>query len=74
MDRSGSRTGFLIILQRVSPLPGKLFPPSTLCTHEYYPHDHTGKLPKTRSGTILRRVLEAKERGLDHGDISRLEI
>ena len=32
------------------------------------------KLQKTRSGTIMRRVLEAKERGFDSYDISRLEM
>ncbi len=30
-------------------------------------------LPKTRSGKILRRVLKAKEMGMDPGDISTLE-
>jgi acetyl-CoA synthetase len=30
-------------------------------------------LPKTRSGTIMRRVLKAKELGQDSGDISTLE-
>ncbi len=32
-----------------------------------------GKLPKTRSGKIMRRVLKAKEMGVDPGDISTLE-
>ncbi len=31
------------------------------------------KLPKTRSGKIMRRVLKAREMGLDPGDISTLE-
>ena len=31
------------------------------------------KLPKTRSGKIMRRVLKAKEMGIDPGDISTLE-
>jgi acetyl-CoA synthetase len=31
------------------------------------------KLPKTRSGKIMRRVLKAKEMGMDPGDISTLE-
>ena len=31
------------------------------------------KLPKTRSGKIMRRVLKAKELGLDVGDVSTLE-
>ncbi|MDH7593478.1 MAG: acetate--CoA ligase [Methanomicrobiales archaeon] len=31
------------------------------------------KLPKTRSGKIMRRVLKAKELGMDPGDISTLE-
>ncbi|MDO9325203.1 MAG: acetate--CoA ligase [Methanoregula sp.] len=31
------------------------------------------KLPKTRSGKIMRRVLKAKEMGMDLGDISTLE-
>jgi acetyl-CoA synthetase len=31
------------------------------------------KLPKTRSGKIMRRVLKAKELGVDPGDISTLE-
>ncbi|AEF18498.1 MULTISPECIES: acetate--CoA ligase [unclassified Hydrogenobaculum] len=31
------------------------------------------KLPKTRSGKIMRRILKAKELGLDVGDVSTLE-
>ncbi len=31
------------------------------------------KLPKTRSGKILRRLLKAKELGKDPGDLSTLE-
>ena len=31
------------------------------------------KLPKTRSGKIMRRVLKAQELGLDPGDVSTLE-
>lgn len=31
------------------------------------------KLPKTRSGKIMRRVLKAKEMGMDAGDVSTLE-
>ncbi len=31
------------------------------------------KLPKTRSGKIMRRVLKAKELGMDPGDVSTLE-
>jgi len=31
------------------------------------------KLPKTRSGKIMRRVLKAKEIGIDPGDVSTLE-
>ena len=31
------------------------------------------KLPKTRSGKIMRRVLKAKEMGMDPGDVSTLE-
>jgi acetyl-CoA synthetase len=31
------------------------------------------KLPKTRSGKIMRRVLKAKELGMDPGDLSTLE-
>ena len=31
------------------------------------------KLPKTRSGKIVRRMLRAKELGLDVGDTSTLE-
>ena len=31
------------------------------------------RLPKTRSGKIMRRVLKAKELGMDRGDISTLE-
>ena len=30
-------------------------------------------LPKTRSGKIMRRVLKAKEMGMDPGDVSTLE-
>lgn len=35
--------------------------------------DFTDKLPKTRSGKIMRRVLKAKELGLPIGDTSTLE-
>ena len=31
------------------------------------------KLPKTRSGKIMRRVLKARLQGLPEGDISTLE-
>ncbi len=31
------------------------------------------KLPKTRSGKIMRRVLKAQELGLKEGDLSTLE-
>ncbi len=39
------------------------------------PHeiDFVEKLPKTRSGKIMRRVLKAQEMGIDPGDISTLE-
>ncbi|MDD1719996.1 MAG: acetate--CoA ligase [Methanoregulaceae archaeon] len=39
------------------------------------PHEieFVDKLPKTRSGKIMRRVLKAKELGIDPGDISTLE-
>ena len=30
-------------------------------------------LPKTRSGKIMRRVLRARDLGLDEGDLSSLE-
>ena len=33
----------------------------------------TDKLPKTRSGKIMRRVIKAQAQGLDLGDISTLE-
>jgi len=69
-----SGTGFLTVRNAYHHFPGNLFPPPTLYTHEYYPHDLIGKLPKTRSGTIMRRVLEAKEMGIDPGDIPGLEI
>ncbi|MDP3563984.1 MAG: acetate--CoA ligase [Methanoregula sp.] len=35
--------------------------------------DFVDKLPKTRSGKIMRRVLKAKEMGMDPGDVSTLE-
>jgi acetyl-CoA synthetase len=35
--------------------------------------DFTSKLPKTRSGKILRRLLKARELGLPEGDTSTLE-
>ncbi|MGA2296991.1 MAG: acetate--CoA ligase [FCB group bacterium] len=35
--------------------------------------EFTDSLPKTRSGKIMRRILHAKEWGLDVGDISSLE-
>ena len=39
------------------------------------PHEieYMDKLPRTRSGKILRRLLHAKEWGEDIGDISTLE-
>ncbi len=39
------------------------------------PHEieYINKLPKTRSGKIMRRVLKAKELGMDPGDVSTLE-
>jgi acetyl-CoA synthetase len=39
------------------------------------PHEieFVDKLPKTRSGKIMRRVLKAREMGIDPGDISTLE-
>jgi hypothetical protein len=51
-----------------------LFPPSIPYTHEYYPHDPIEKLPKTRPGTIMQRVPEAKKMGIDPGDIPGTEI
>jgi acetyl-CoA synthetase len=35
--------------------------------------EFAAKLPKTRSGKIMRRVLKAQELGLDPGDVSTLE-
>jgi acetyl-CoA synthetase len=35
--------------------------------------DFVTSLPKTRSGKIMRRVLKAKEMGMDPGDVSTLE-
>ena len=35
--------------------------------------EYVDSLPKTRSGKIMRRVLKAKEMGLDPGDISTLD-
>jgi acetyl-CoA synthetase len=35
--------------------------------------DFVDSLPKTRSGKIMRRVLRAKELGMDPGDVSTLE-
>jgi acetyl-CoA synthetase len=35
--------------------------------------EFTDTLPKTRSGKIMRRVLKAKELGMDPGDLSTLE-
>jgi acetyl-CoA synthetase len=32
----------------------------------------TATLPKTRSGKIMRRVLKARELGIDEGDVSTL--
>jgi acetyl-CoA synthetase len=39
------------------------------------PHEieYVDKLPKTRSGKIMRRVLKAKELGMDLGDVSTLD-
>jgi acetyl-CoA synthetase len=33
----------------------------------------TAKLPKTRSGKIMRRLLKAQETGQDLGDVTTLE-
>jgi acetyl-CoA synthetase len=33
----------------------------------------TDKLPKTRSGKIMRRLLKARAQGLPEGDVSTLE-
>jgi len=35
--------------------------------------EFTDRLPKTRSGKIMRRLLKAQELGLDLGDTSTLE-
>ncbi|GIS81464.1 MAG: hypothetical protein CM1200mP15_00960 [Dehalococcoidia bacterium] len=35
--------------------------------------EFTPTLPKTRSGKIMRRLLKARELGLDPGDITTLE-
>ena len=35
--------------------------------------EFTDKLPKTRSGKIMRRVLKARAQGLPEGDVSTLE-
>ncbi len=35
--------------------------------------EFTDALPKTRSGKIMRRVLKARELGMDPGDLSTLE-
>jgi acetyl-CoA synthetase len=35
--------------------------------------DFVDKLPKTRSGKIMRRLLKANELGIDPGDITTLE-
>jgi acetyl-CoA synthetase len=63
------------------------FKPSEKLTHDLIYHvrmtlgpiavpheiEYVDKLPKTRSGKIMRRVLKAKEMGIDPGDISTLE-
>lgn len=35
--------------------------------------EFVAKLPKTRSGKIMRRVLKAQELGLDPGDLTTIE-
>jgi acetyl-CoA synthetase len=52
----------------------KQFMKSNLAGH-LYPREieFVDKLPKTRSGKIMRRVLKAKELGLPIGDVSTLE-
>jgi acetyl-CoA synthetase len=35
--------------------------------------DFAARLPRTRSGKIMRRLLKARELGLPEGDISTLE-
>jgi len=44
-------------------------------TRHAYPYEveFIDKLPKTRSGKIMRRILKAKEMGLPIGDTSTLE-
>ncbi|OIO27654.1 acetate--CoA ligase [Candidatus Micrarchaeota archaeon CG_4_10_14_0_2_um_filter_60_11] len=50
------------------------FVKTRLSAHEYPREiEFTEKLPKTRSGKIMRRVLRAKEMGLPTGDLSTLE-
>jgi len=47
------------------PAAGPIAAPSEL--------DFVTGLPKTRSGKIMRRLLKARELGLDPGDITTLE-
>lgn len=51
-----------------------MFVKKNLAGHEYPREiDFIDKLPKTRSGKIMRRILKAKEMGLPIGDTSTLE-
>jgi acetyl-CoA synthetase len=53
------------IVNHVRDVLGPIAAPSEL--------DFVDKLPKTRSGKIMRRLLKAQELGKDIGDISTLE-
>jgi len=53
------------LLYDVRITPGPIAMPSEI--------EFVTSLPKTRSGKIMRRVLKAKEMGMDPGDVSTLE-
>jgi acetyl-CoA synthetase len=70
---------FIVLKQGVDPseeLKDKIakFVKSHLAAHAYPREiEFIDKLPKTRSGKIMRRVLKARELGLSEGDTSTLE-
>jgi acetyl-CoA synthetase len=66
--RSGSQPSDALraeIVEHVRRVLGPIATPAEL--------EFAAKLPKTRSGKIMRRVLKAQELGLDPGDVSTIE-
>ncbi len=66
--RSGSQPSDALRAELVEHVRRVLGPIATPAELEF-----AAKLPKTRSGKIMRRVLKAQELGLDPGDVSTIE-